>query len=72
MQEALETGELDAGRWANYRKLQRELRAIEARSSTRVGASSSAAGSSALVRPAAPAATAGSRDARYFLSWVIQ
>ncbi len=36
VQEALETGELDAGRWANYGKLQRELRAIEARSSTRV------------------------------------
>ena len=29
-------GELDPGRWANYGKLQRELRAIEARSSTRV------------------------------------
>jgi ribosome biogenesis GTPase len=36
VQEALEKGELDPGRWANYGKLQRELRAIEARSSTRV------------------------------------
>jgi ribosome biogenesis GTPase len=36
VREALETGDLDAGRWANYVKLQRELRAIEARSSTRV------------------------------------
>ena len=36
VREALETGELDEGRWANYGKLQRELRAIEARSSTRV------------------------------------
>jgi ribosome biogenesis GTPase / thiamine phosphate phosphatase len=33
---ALETGELDEGRWANYVKLQRELRAIEARSSRRI------------------------------------
>ena len=36
VREALETGDLDPGRWANYGKLQRELRAIEARSSTRV------------------------------------
>ena len=33
---ALESGELDPGRWKSYLKLQRELRAIEARSSTRV------------------------------------
>ena len=33
---ALETGELDPARWANYGQLQRELRAVEARSSTRV------------------------------------
>ena len=33
---ALESGTLDAARWASYLKLQRELRAIEARSSTRV------------------------------------
>jgi ribosome biogenesis GTPase len=33
---ALETGELDEGRWANYVKLQRELRSIEARSSRRL------------------------------------
>ena len=33
---ALETGELDADRWQNYLKLQRELRAIEARSSRRI------------------------------------
>ncbi len=36
VREALETGELDPARWANYGKLQRELRAIEARSSKRV------------------------------------
>ena len=36
VREALETGELDPDRWSNYGKLQRELRAIEARSSTRV------------------------------------
>jgi ribosome biogenesis GTPase len=36
VREALETGELDEGRWANYLKLQRELRAIEARSSRRL------------------------------------
>lgn len=36
VREALEIGALDAGRWASYLKLQRELRAIEARSSTRV------------------------------------
>jgi len=36
VREALETGELDEGRWANYGKLQREMRAVEARSSTRV------------------------------------
>ena len=35
VREALATGELDAGRWANYLKLQRELRSIEARSSWR-------------------------------------
>ena len=33
---ALETGKLDADRWQNYLKLQRELRAIEARSSRRI------------------------------------
>jgi ribosome biogenesis GTPase len=36
VQEALETGELDSARWASYLKLQRELRAIEARSDVRV------------------------------------
>jgi ribosome biogenesis GTPase len=36
VQEALETGELDPGRWSSYRKLQRELRAVEARASKRV------------------------------------
>ena len=36
VREALETGELDPDRWSNYGKLQRELRAVEARSSTRV------------------------------------
>jgi ribosome biogenesis GTPase len=36
VREALETGELDPARWANYNKLQREMRAIEARSSMRV------------------------------------
>jgi ribosome biogenesis GTPase len=36
VQQALETGALDAGRWSGYLKLERELRAIEARSSTRV------------------------------------
>ena len=36
VREALETGELDADRWHNYVKLQRELRAIEARSSHRI------------------------------------
>ena len=34
--EALANGELDADRWQNYLKLQRELRAIEARSSRRI------------------------------------
>jgi ribosome biogenesis GTPase / thiamine phosphate phosphatase len=36
VREALETGELDEGRWTNYVKLQRELRSIEARSSHRL------------------------------------
>jgi ribosome biogenesis GTPase / thiamine phosphate phosphatase len=36
VREALETGELDAGRWQNYVKLQRELAAIERRSSRRL------------------------------------
>ncbi|MGH3137519.1 MAG: ribosome small subunit-dependent GTPase A [Gaiellaceae bacterium] len=36
VREALETGELDEGRWANYGKLQREMRAVEARSSRRI------------------------------------
>ena len=36
VREALETGELDEDRWANYVKLQRELRSIEARSSRRI------------------------------------
>jgi ribosome biogenesis GTPase len=36
VREALETGELDPDRWQNYVKLQRELRAIEARSSRRI------------------------------------
>jgi ribosome biogenesis GTPase len=36
VREALETGALDHGRWTSYLKLQRELRAIEARSSRRV------------------------------------
>jgi ribosome biogenesis GTPase len=36
VREALETGALDGGRWASYLKLQRELRAIEARSNKRV------------------------------------
>ena len=36
VREALETGELDEGRWANYVKLQRVLRSIEARSSRRL------------------------------------
>jgi ribosome biogenesis GTPase len=33
---ALESGELDSERWSSYVKLQRELRSIEARASTRV------------------------------------
>jgi ribosome biogenesis GTPase len=37
VREALETGSLDPARWASYLKLQRELRAIEARSNARVG-----------------------------------
>jgi ribosome biogenesis GTPase / thiamine phosphate phosphatase len=36
VQEALATGELDPGRYASYLKLQRELRAIERRASTRL------------------------------------
>jgi ribosome biogenesis GTPase len=36
VRDALETGELDPDRWRNYLKLQRELRAIEARSSHRI------------------------------------
>jgi len=36
VREALDTGELDPDRWRNYVKLQRELRAIEARSSRRI------------------------------------
>jgi ribosome biogenesis GTPase len=36
VREALDTGELDPDRWRNYVKLQRELRAIEARSSRRL------------------------------------
>jgi ribosome biogenesis GTPase len=36
VQEALETGLLDPARYASYRKLERELLSIEARSSTRV------------------------------------
>ena len=36
VREALESGELDEGRWTNYVKLQRELRSIEVRSSRRL------------------------------------
>ena len=36
VREALESGELDEARWASYVKLERELRAIEARSSRRL------------------------------------
>jgi ribosome biogenesis GTPase / thiamine phosphate phosphatase len=36
VREALATGELDPERWGNYLKLQRELRALEARRSSRV------------------------------------
>jgi len=36
VREALETGELDPARWASYNKLQREMRAVEARSSRRI------------------------------------
>ena len=36
VREALDSGELDEARWASYLRLQRELRAIEARSSRRV------------------------------------
>ena len=36
MQEALASGALDPDRYQSYRKLQRELRAIEMRSSTRL------------------------------------
>jgi len=36
VQEALETGALDPARWVNYGKLQREMRAVEARSNVRV------------------------------------
>ena len=36
VREALESGALDPDRWRNYLKLQRELRAIEARSSHRI------------------------------------
>ena len=36
VREALRSGELDPARWESYLKLQRELRAVEARSSTRV------------------------------------
>ena len=60
VREALETGELDPDRWRNYLKLQRELRAIEARRAVGSSASSRAGGGRALARPAAPAATEGS------------
>lgn len=36
VREAMDTGALDPDRWASYLKLQRELRAIEARSSRRI------------------------------------
>ena len=36
VREALESGDLDPARWANYGKLQREMRAIEARSNHRI------------------------------------
>jgi ribosome biogenesis GTPase len=36
VQEALESGALDPERWSSYNRLQRELRAVEARSSSRV------------------------------------
>jgi ribosome biogenesis GTPase len=36
VQGALEKGTLDPERWSNYGRLQRELRAVEARSSSRV------------------------------------
>ncbi len=36
VQEALETGALDPERWSSYKRLQRELRAVEARSNSRV------------------------------------
>jgi ribosome biogenesis GTPase len=37
VQEALESGALDPERFESYRKLERELRSIEARSDKRVG-----------------------------------
>ena len=36
VREALETGALDPDRWSNYGRLQRELRAVEARTSARI------------------------------------
>ena len=36
VQEALDTGALDPDRWSSYKRLQRELRAVEARSNSRV------------------------------------
>ncbi|MEX2613306.1 MAG: ribosome small subunit-dependent GTPase A, partial [Gaiellaceae bacterium] len=36
VREALETGALDPDRWSNYGRLQRELRAVEARTSSRL------------------------------------
>jgi len=36
VREALETGALDPDRWSNYGRLQRELRAVEARTSSRM------------------------------------
>ena len=73
VREALETGELDDGRWANYVKLQRELRSIEVRSSKRLQRELKAAGGPAHGRRGEPADTARSRRSRsYFSSFVTQ
>ena len=73
VQEALETGELDAGRWANYVKLQRELRSIEARERTRVQRELKQPLEGARSRDAArPPLWGEALGARYFSSCVTQ
>ena len=63
VREAIESGELDEDRWRSYVRLQRELRAIEARSSHRIQRELKSRWRARARRRDAPAATEASRRA---------